>query len=320
MSTARSPAEPNARTANIFVGSDRSQLLAVRVLDYSIRRRTTLNIALRSMHDLELPDAADPRHAKRTGFSFSRFAIPALAGYQGRALYLDADMLVLRDLRELYEMPFNGAKVLVQGESSPIAGAPARRIRQSSVMLLDCGALNWNAAQIIAGLGVSYAYEDLMQKLCILEPNQIGYAIPLHWNSLEIHEPDRTGLLHYTDMNTQPWVHAANPNGFLWVNELREMLNDGALHWDELRDEVRLGYVRPSLLSEIQTARRDEPDTDSGARWRALDAASGFRPHREFLQQTRARDATAHSPKRASIADRWKTLTQRLQHRRRRTS
>src|SRR5262245_2056561 len=98
--------------ARVFVGADRSQALGVKVLEFSIKRRTDMPVTVRSMHDLDLPEPADVRQSKRTGFSFTRFAIPALAGRAGRALYLDADMLVLRDLRELYEMPFDGAKVL----------------------------------------------------------------------------------------------------------------------------------------------------------------------------------------------------------------
>lgn len=294
-------------TAHIFVGADRSQALAVRVLEFSIRRRTDLNVTLRSMHDLALPDATDQQHRARTGFSFTRFAIPELMGHQGRALYLDADMLVLRDLRELYDLPFESAKVLVQGDvpDGATTNLRTRRIRQSSVMLLDCAALDWNAERIIAGLGSAYTYEELMQQLCILAPEAIGYAIPFHWNSLELYEPGKTGLLHYTDMNTQPWVHAANPNGFLWLNEVRDMLQAGALSMDDVREEVRLGYARPSLLEEIAQPH----DAASSAHWRAIDAAAGFEPHREFLQKARERRA---APLGASFKQSLKTLTQRF--------
>ena len=277
--------------ARTFVGADRSQLVAVKVLEFSIARRTDLPISLRSMHDLDLPDPADIRHGKRTGFSFTRFAIPALCNHAGRALYLDADMLVLRDLRELYQLPFNGAKVLVQEEiAAPANGA--RRIRQSSVMLLDCGALDWDAARIIAGLGRDYSYEQLLHELCILRADEIGSTIPFAWNSLETYENGRTGLLHYTDMQTQPWVNPANPNGYLWIDEVRDMISSGAMTMEDLAEEIRLGYVRPSLLVELEGSRRAEPPSAKEIdNLRAIDASAKFQPHAEVYAQQKKRQA-----------------------------
>jgi hypothetical protein len=288
--------------ARIYVGADRSQLLAVKVLEYSIARRTDLKISVRSMHDLNLPDPKDIRQGKRTGFSFTRFAIPALAGYRGRALYLDADMLVLRDLRELFELPFGAARVLIQEElqgqvqHKAKRGAPNKRIKQCSVMLLDCSALNWDAAEIIAGLDGRYSYEELMHDLCILAPNEIAYPIPFAWNSLEFYEPRVTGLIHYTDMTTQPWVYSANANGWLWINEVRDMLADGSLTPDDLREEAAQGYVRPSLLAELEAPRlQHAPDRPVIDRYRAIDAAAGFAPHAKVLAQQRRR-AEARDP------------------------
>ena len=98
----------------VFVGADRSQQAAVKVLEYSIRRHTKARVELIPMIDLPVPLPKDPRNWQRTGFSYSRFCIPKLAGYSGRAIYMDADMLVFRDLSELWSLPFNGARVLVQ--------------------------------------------------------------------------------------------------------------------------------------------------------------------------------------------------------------
>ena len=67
-------------TARIYVGTDRSQLLAVKVLEYSIKRHASIPVELTPMVDLALPEPKDPRQGKRTGFSFARFAIPELAG------------------------------------------------------------------------------------------------------------------------------------------------------------------------------------------------------------------------------------------------
>lgn len=283
--------------ARIYVGTDRSQLLAVKVLEHSIARHTDLKVSVTPMHDLVLPDPVDLRQSKRTGFSFTRFAIPELAGWTGRALYLDADMLVFRDLREIYDLPFNGCKVLIQQDlpeeavHPTKASAPKQRIKQCSVMMLDCAALDWRASEIIAGLDGRYTYEDLMWRLCILNEEEIGYAIPFSWNSLEMYREGETGLIHYTDMPTQPWVCPSNPFGYVWLNEVRRMLSSGAMRREEIEHEIALGYMRPSLIEEIAVESGDGPPGKSAcARLEEIDRKAGFVPHREVMEKKRLRD------------------------------
>ncbi|RYD85900.1 MAG: glycosyl transferase [Verrucomicrobiaceae bacterium] len=280
--TQEAAADPPVR---VFVGADRSQLIGVKVLEHSIKRHTSAAVELTPMVDLPLPQPDDPRHRARTGFSFSRFEIPKLAGYRGRALYLDADMLVFRDIMDLWRMPFGEAKVICQDEvPKPSAKLktfwkkPKKRSRQTSVMVLDCGRLDWNSADIIAGLGKAYSYEQLMQELCILKETDISHRLPVIWNSLE-HFDSATALLHYTDMQTQPWVSPLNKNGWLWREEVRLMLENGSITLDDLKREETLGYLRPSFLEELKQAKSE---TISGQLAQALDRidrAAGFVPH-----------------------------------------
>lgn len=286
--------------ANIFVGADRSQLLAVKVLEHSIKRHTDLDVRVRAMDDLALPDPKDPRQAKRTGFSFTRFAIPQLMGYMGRAVYLDADMLVFRDFRELWELPFDGAKINIQEELPDGAqvdgktGAPKKRVKQCSVMLLDCERLDWDPIKIIAGLDGQYTYEQLMSQMCILGESEVKYGVPFRWNSLEVYEPGVTGLIHYTDMFTQPWASPENKNGYLWLEEVRMMLESGALSWATLEEEVKLGFFRPSLLVELKEAGSGpvKPVTPGQiARYAAIDKDAKFVKHRDVYEAKKRREA-----------------------------
>lgn len=242
----------------VYVGADRSQMLAVRVLEHSIKRHTTATVELMPMLDLPVPEPKDPRNSQRTGFSYSRFCIPKLAGYSGRAIYMDADMLVFKDILELWELPFNGRKVLVQQDVKHFNvtmakdNAPMARIKQCAVMLLDCSRLDWDIDTIVGDMDEGrYTYEQLMYEMYILKEEDVGYAVPFEWNSLEYYD-DNTRLIHYTDMGTQPWVSVSNSNGHLWFSEVRKMLADGSLDWETLKGEVRLGYFRPSLLREIR--------------------------------------------------------------------
>ncbi|MGJ8634740.1 MAG: glycosyltransferase [Luteolibacter sp.] len=281
-------------TIRIFVGSDRSQDLAVPVLEHSIKRNTNRKVEVTSMADLDLPDAEDPRHAKRTNFSFSRFAIPRLCGYKGKAIYLDADMQVFDDIGKLFDLPFDGAKVVVMedpkdhGPESNEEGKP--RVKQCSVMLLDCEKLDWKAEEIIARLGKEYTYEELMMQLCILEESDVKYGIPFEWNSLEHYDPDKTHLIHYTDMEVQPWVSPVNKNGWVWLNEVKEMLANGKLTMERIQEEIDLGYFRPSLPTELQMdVDLSVPGLQRTVMLHEIDRKAGYQMHREVLERNARR-------------------------------
>jgi lipopolysaccharide biosynthesis glycosyltransferase len=286
-----------ADKVRIYVGADRSQALAVTVLEYSIKRHASLAIELVPMLDLPIRQPKDPKNFSRTGFSFSRFCIPKLAGYKGKAIYLDADMLVFKDIRPLWEIPFDGAKVIIQREvkheeeTVKKAGAPTRRRKQCSVMLLDCERLDWDIDRIIDGLDDGrYDYETLLYELAILDEREIKWAIPFEWNSLEYYD-ETTCLIHYTDMYTQPWVSCKNKNGSLWLNEVRLMLQRGILKTEEIEEEVRLGYLRPSLLKDLAygayVPRPLRPAFDRFNEW--FDRSRNYVAHKEVYMTKKKR-------------------------------
>lgn len=282
---------------DIFVGADRSQLLAVAVLEHSIRRHTFGHARVQPLIDLDLPEPQDLRQGSRTNFSFARFAIPELVNYSGKALYLDADMLVFRDIRELWNLPFEGATVIVQEESSLLnaaprkKGAPAKRVKQCSVMMIDCAKARWDVREIVHGLDGRYTYEELMYELCILPEEAVRYGVPFAWNSLEHYDLD-TRLIHYTDMDTQPWVAADNRFGHIWLKEVLLMLETGALAWRDLQREIELGYFRPSLVSELEEMPHEDGFDEAAARrYDAIDRAAGFVKHAEVYARKKARAA-----------------------------
>ena len=205
----------NQETVRIYVGAAESEQLAFRVLEHSIKRHTGLEVEMRTIDNRLAPTPTDVRYLPYTNFSYGRFAIPKLAGYQGRAVYMDSDMIVFRDIGELWNTPFNGAKILVE-KISPAAD----KEKLTAVMLMDCGALPWDPDEIIAALGVKYGYEELMSMAPLLSADMIQDRLPLGWNALD-HFDENTRLLHYTKVRTQPWVYTNHPLGYLWVDEIR---------------------------------------------------------------------------------------------------
>lgn len=288
---------PNDEVIRVFVGTDRSQQLAVPVLEYSIKRHTTARVEVIPMLDLPVPAPQDPRNGQRTGFSFSRFCIPKLAGYKGKAIYMDADMLVFRDIRELWNLPFDDAKIIIQQEvkfedvTTQKIGAPKKRKKQCAVMLLDCDRLDWEIEKIVAGMDAGhYDYEQLMYDLCILDDPEIKFGVPFEWNSLEHWDPE-TRLIHYTDVYTQPWTAVGNKFGYLWFDEVRRMLREGKLQEAQIKEEIALGYFRPSLLRDIKY-RHLIPRPLLRA-WDNMNAAAdkraGYVPHKAVYEAKRVR-------------------------------
>ena len=135
-------------------------------------------------------------------------------------------------------------------------------------MLLDCGSLDWDIRRIVAELDAGrMSYEQLMGEM--RPAKSIRASIDPAWNSLERYEEGVTALLHYTDMPTQPWVVAGHPFGHLWVGDLLEAIEEGFVAREEVEEHVTRGWVRPSLLHQID--RRQSDARELPARLRAAD-------------------------------------------------
>ncbi len=254
----------------VYVGSQDAQMLAVKVLEFSIRAHTSAELVLFPLHEarIEYPMPRDARNRPRTPFSFQRFYIPSLQNHRGRAIYLDSDMQVFRDIQEVWNLPFNGADLLAAREPGESSRKP-----QFSVMLLNCDELKWNLPDIVAALDRGeLTYETLMYDMAVAR--SVRAAIDSSWNSLERYVPGETGLLHYTDMPTQPWVSLDNPNGFIWVRDLIAAVDAGFISRAYVEEHVELGFVRPSLLYQLD--HRVEKSEQLPKEARALDA--GFIP------------------------------------------
>ncbi|HEV2124108.1 MAG TPA: hypothetical protein VGW38_15195, partial [Chloroflexota bacterium] len=198
---------------------------------------------------------------------------PQLCGYRGRAIYLDADMQVFADIEELWNADLQGNAALVTNQLAPPPQWEGSTWfhpgPQMSVMLLDCGQLEWNVQDIVAGLDRGdYTYEDLMFDLCILPSDKLGTYLPVEWNHLEHYEPGTTKLLHYTVVPTQPWKNSENPLREVWVDGFRQAVSEGAVNAPLVRELVREGHVDQSLLTEAEA---HAPAQEAGSRRSAVE-------------------------------------------------
>jgi len=225
------------------------------VLEHTIRKHASRPVRFHMMLNLPTPTPSDESNRGRTGFSFSRFQIPKLAGYKGRALYVDADMQVFDDIAELWDIPFEDKRVLctVQGEPPP-QWKDFKEFhpgRQMSVMMLDCERLDWDIDDIVARMDRGeFTYQDLLFDLCVAPEEQIGDTLPPRWNHLEHYEPGETGLLHYTVVPTQPWKNDENPLKELWEEAFAEARAAYLVHDHEIERLVRGGFLKRSLVGK----------------------------------------------------------------------
>lgn len=130
----------------IYVGSQEEQMLSVKILEYSVKKRTTVPVEVFPLHKagIEYGVPKDPKNRQRTPFSFQRFLIPQLNKFEGRAIYVDSDMQVFKDIRQLWNLPMAANDLLTVERVDE-----SQRDLQFSVILLNCAKLKWSINDVV---------------------------------------------------------------------------------------------------------------------------------------------------------------------------
>jgi hypothetical protein len=105
----------------VFIGYDERQPLAFTVLSHSIARHSSVPV---SITPLILPQLPIKRRGL-TSFTYSRFLVPFLCGYRGVGLFLDADMVVTSDIKNLFGQSISQMAVHVMQEQPKFEWASA---------------------------------------------------------------------------------------------------------------------------------------------------------------------------------------------------
>jgi lipopolysaccharide biosynthesis glycosyltransferase len=133
----------------LFIGFDEVETVAYHAMVQSIINTCSVPIAITPLKLSMLPEYTRERDPKQSNeFSFSRFLVPYLCGYEGHAIFMDLDMLVRADLNELWKLRDDTKSVqVVKHDYTPknqtkYLGAiqyQYPRKNWSSVMLFNCG-------------------------------------------------------------------------------------------------------------------------------------------------------------------------------------
>ena len=190
----------------VFIGYDAVEAVAFGVLAHSINARASqpVQVAPVMLEQLRGVYRRERNPLQSTDFSFSRFLVPYLCGFEGWAVFMDCDMLMRADIAELWKLRDERYAVQlvkhvhVPREETKFLGAVQTKYEKknwSSVMLMNCARcteLTPDYVNRATGL-------ELHQFKWLGNDALIG-AIPPAWNHLVGYDsPSRDAkLVHYT--------------------------------------------------------------------------------------------------------------------------
>lgn len=214
----------------LFSGYDAREAIGFHVFVASLLRHASVPVSVTALASQGMPVGTNE-------FTYSRFLVPHLCGYQGRAIFVDgADMLMCEDVAELDALadPAFAVQVVQRpnyatrhprkyvGTGMESANRNYARKNWASVMLFNCAHPYWRAIRPETLLRV--AGLSLLQ-FGGLKPREIG-ALPDRWNRL-VDEGDAVegaAIMHWTAGSPAFPAYSRTPGAELWREHLDQMV------------------------------------------------------------------------------------------------
>jgi glycosyl transferase family 8 len=211
----------------VFLGYDPRQPVAYHVAAHSIQRRASVPVAITRLQLDQLPIT----RRGLTEFTYSRFLVPWLCGFQGRALFADADVLCRADVAELLALaPADKAVSVVQN---------ARRFEWASLMVFN--------NPLCTPLTPEYVEDPSHGLFDLAWAGGVG-ALPSAWNHLEGYDDPRPDakLVHFTQ-GVPVWPETRDtPHAAEWLAEREAAF--GTVSFAELMGaSVHVSHVKQRL-------------------------------------------------------------------------
>lgn len=193
----------------VFIGYDPRQPLAYNVLQHSIVKNASKPVSITPLILSQLPLT----RRGLTEFTYSRYLVPWLCGYEGRALFLDADMVVKGDVTELFAAGDDSAVQINQEQP---------KFEWASAMLFNCDKCRLLTPEYV---------NDPAHKLFDLAFGTVG-KFPKEWNyCVGYTETPGAKLYHYTQ-GIPCWYETQGLEDETWLTARDEMLH--TVTWKEL--------------------------------------------------------------------------------------
>ena len=189
----------------VFVGYDPREAIAYHVCANSIIRNASAPVAIIPVALNLFTDYKETHGDNSNHFVYTRFLVPYLMDFRGRAIFIDGDMVVRGDVIELYESLQTAHDVAVVKHDyktrMPVKymGAPNEdypRKNWSSVIVWDCQ--SYPNRRLTPDF-VQKQPGSFLHRFAWIDDDRIQ-ALPTEWNWLpdELGENTQAKLLHYT--------------------------------------------------------------------------------------------------------------------------
>lgn len=207
----------------IYVGFDPREAAAYHVFCQSVIESASQPVAFIPLHK-PLIENFDGQRDGTNAFIFSRYLVPYLMGFNGHALFFDGDMVVNRDVAELWAlrdgMLGQACSVVRQeyttknrrkyiGTKLESDNVDYPRKNWSSVILWDCG--HYGNRGLTPDY-VSHADPAVVHRFGWLRDDQIG-SLPQDWNYLVGEHPPGPALLRHYTLGVPGIKHYADDHG-----------------------------------------------------------------------------------------------------------
>lgn len=222
---------------NIVIGTEPRTEIARKVLEFSILKHTKSNINFHNLMGEDYVDRGDLNQG--TGFSLLRFKIPEDFNYQDRAIYLDADMLLLSDINELWNIKTNNAVGCKFGNQKA-------NLAETSMMLID-NQLCKDKIKTQAEIKKILTHDNDLKKYRALMRLEYLSPQPFHinkwWNVMDkscvfCTSDDffskKAKLLHYSNVRIQPWFNPEHFAASIWEKYFKLAYQSGYVSKDEI--------------------------------------------------------------------------------------
>ena len=222
----------------VFVGYDTREDIAYQVCKHSILSKQP-QADVRPLKQQELRDAGwytrPVDKLASTEFTFTRFLIPELTNFNGWALFMDSDMILTTDIKELFDCADDKYAVMcVQHDYTPKEGTKMDgqvqtvypRKNWSSVVLWNCGHPS-NKVVTTDLVNDEKTTGKYLHRFSWLKDEEIG-ELDHTWNYLVgvYNDIDKPNLIHYTEGG--PWFENYRDCEFHgeWKTELYNMMEN----------------------------------------------------------------------------------------------
>ena len=238
----------------IVIGYDPRQAVSYTVLQHSILRHASVPVAIIPLVIDTLP--VPNEMCGLTPFTYTRYLTPWLCGFEGKALFMDSDVIVRGDIKELFDA--------ATGDHPIWTVHHRKRFEWPSVIMFDCGHLRNSCLtpeyvakchKQLPNLGWFGAVDDLPAS----RP-WIG-VLPSEWNHLVLYDPPRDDakLIHFT-AGIPVWPETEGcEHTETWREEAKIAM--ATIGWQELMgNSVHVPVIREHLIATGRITDRGRDD------------------------------------------------------------